>query len=290
MPTANESRSVKHLKKRLALGTLEPVSPILRWAGSKRKLLPKLLPFWGAVNTRYVEPFVGSGALYFAAAPEKSILSDINLDLIHTYRIVRTRPDDVAYALQKLPRDKDTYIRLRKLRPQELSATDQATRFIYLNRHCFNGLYRTNLDGAFNVPYAPTKTGSLPSREHLREVAMRLRGARLLHGDFETVIKRVVRSRDFIYLDPPFAVGNRRLFRQYNGNTFGFDDLHRLAALLYAIDAIGAFFVLSYAVSRESLAAFAPWHRRRVITNRNIAGFAAHRRRAAELIVTNIRV
>ena len=103
------------------------------------------------------------------------------------------------------------------------------------------------------------------------------------------MISRVARPHDFVYLDPPFAVANRRLFRQYNGTTFGFDDLYRLANLLHALDALGAHFVLSYAVCTESLAAFSGWRVRRVLTQRNISGFAAHRRRAAELIVTNIQ-
>jgi DNA adenine methylase len=264
--------------------------PLLRWAGSKRKLIPKLLPYWSASGGRYVEPFVGSGALFFAANPDAAVLSDANDDLIQTYTTIRDAPDEVATSLEILPRDKATFLRLRAQSPAALSASAHAARFVFLNRHCFNGLYRLNRGGQFNVPYAPSKTGAVPTRAHLHTAAERLSKATLLGGDFENILSSVVRPDDFVYLDPPFAVANRRLFRQYNATTFGFDDLHRLAGVLHAIDSIGAYFVLSYAMCSESLTAFGNWPHQRVMTQRNISGFSAHRRRAAEFIFSNIRL
>lgn len=273
-----------------ALKSLEPQHPLLRWAGSKRKLLPRLLPYWEATRTRYIEPFVGSGALFFAAAPAHAVLADLNGELIHMYRTVRNNADRVAKHLAAYSSSRETYLRVRAQAPAELSSTQRAARFIYLNRHCFNGLFRTNRKGQFNVPYAPCKTGAIPDRDHLRRAASLLKNAVILHGDFEKVVTKVTKPGDFVYMDPPFAVANRRLFRQYNRNTFGLDDLDRLVTLLRTLDKLGAHFVLSYAVCSESLAAFSHWRVRRVLTQRNIAGFAAHRRRAAELIVTNIEL
>lgn len=267
---------------------IRDTGPLLRWAGSKRKLIPKLLPYWTASGGRYVEPFVGSAALFFAANPTSAVLSDANDDLIETYATIRDDPDDVATVLDSLARDKATYLRLRAEPADALSPPARAARFVFLNRHCFNGLYRLNQRGQFNVPYAPTKAGSVPTRAHLHAVAARLSNVTLLGGDFENILSTVVQPLDFVYLDPPFAVANRRLFRQYNATTFGFDDLHRLAGVLHAIDSIGAYFVLSYAMCSESLNAFGHWPHQRVMTQRNIAGFAAHRRRAAEFIFSNI--
>jgi DNA adenine methylase len=264
------------------------VAPLLRWAGSKRKLLPHLLPYWEQVRTRYVEPFVGSGALFFSANPEDAVLADLNGELIHTYRAVRDEPERVARHLLSLRRGRKTYLRLRSQDPLQLPACRRAARFIYLNRYCFNGLYRTNLEGRFNVPYAPTRSGPLPGEAQLTVIAERLQRATLMHADFERAVARAAQPGDFIYLDPPFAVANRRLFRQYNRMTFGFDDLHRLLNVLHCLDRLGTYFVLSYAVCTESLLAFRPWRVRRLLTQRNIAGFVAHRRRAAELLVTNI--
>lgn len=274
----------------LPIATTQPekVPPLFRWAGSKRKLLAELVPYWEQVGTRYVEPFVGSGAFFFSAAPEHAVLADLNGELIRTYRAVRDDPEGVSKQLRTMRRGKKMYLRLRGQEPRTLSACRRAARFIYLNRYCFNGLYRTNMEGRFNVPYAPTKAGSLPKRQQLIATAERLAKATLLHADFERVVARQAQPGDFIYLDPPFAVANRRLFRQYNRMTFGFDDLYRLVNVLHCLDRLGANFVLSYAVCAESLLAFRPWHVRRLMTQRNIAGFAGHRRRAAELLVTNI--
>lgn len=266
-----------------------PIAPVLRWAGSKRKLLPKLVPYWRAIGTRYIEPFLGSGSFFFAAAPDSAILADLNGELINTYRAVRDDPEGIAKRLEAHPRNRRTYIRIRAQHPSRLGSATRAARFIYLNRHCFNGLFRTNERGQFNVPYAPARAGAIPGKLHLVAAATLLQNATLVHADFEKVVTRYAEFGDFIYLDPPFAVANRRLFKQYNRTTFGFDDLHRIVSLLHALDALGAHFVLSYAVCSESLAAFADWRVRRVLTQRNIAGFAAHRRLAAELIVTNIR-
>ncbi len=269
--------------------TSASVRPFLRWAGSKRKLLPHLRPIWErSARVRYVEPFVGSGAFFFAAGPDDAVLSDANADLIATYRVVRNAPESVADALADLSPDRATYLRLRRTKPERLDAVSRAARFIFLNRLCFNGLYRTNQRGEFNVPFAPAKAGQIPDRTHLRLAAALLKKATLHTGDFETIIERVAQPGDFVYLDPPYAVANRRIFRQYNATTFGFDDLHRLAALLYSLDALGATFVLSYALCVESLQAFRDWPHVRLMTQRNIAGFAAHRRRSAELLVTNL--
>lgn len=270
--------------------TLDPpvASPFLRWAGSKRKLLPSLVPYWLASGAcRYLEPFVGSGALFFALGPAEAVLSDLNSDLIETYRAIAHTPNAVSRALANLPRSRATFLRLRGDQ-RALSPSGRAARFIYLNRHCFNGLYRTNSAGQFNVPYAPAKAGAVPNRVRLRAIAALLQGAKLAAGDFEGVTAHHVRPGDFVYLDPPYAVANRRIFRQYNGTTFGFEDLSRLSDLLHAIDALGATFVLSYAYCREALEAFRSWPHKRVLIQRNIAGFAASRRRSSEMIISNI--
>lgn len=263
--------------------------PILRWAGSKRKLIPRLLPFWEvSQKRRYIEPFVGSAALFFAATPNRSLLSDTNSELICTYETVRSHPARVARTLSRLPRTRRMYNRLRQAPADHFGNIERAARFIFLNRHCFNGLYRTNNSGKFNVPFAPARAGAVPDEAQIKGAATCLRRSELRCGDFEMIVSHAVRPGDFVYLDPPYAVENRRIFRQYSENTFGFDDLQRLVGLMWAIDAFGASFVLSYALCPESRAAFAPWFQQRVFTQRNIAGFVSSRRRAVELIVTNL--
>lgn len=262
-------------------------NPFLRWAGSKRKLLPKLLPYCCVGSGRYIEPFAGSAALFFALQPRKAILSDINRDLIQTLQTVRNRSRAVHRAASMFPRGRKSFERLRRIDPSHLSPIERAARFLFLNRFCFNGLYRTNLHGQFNVPYSPAGTGDLPSDEQLSLAARCLRKTTLLSGDFESVLLRVVRRDDFVYLDPPYAVGNRRVFRQYGARSFEIADLWRLRSVLNETHRRGARFLLSYADCPEARRAFTKWHVRRVMVQRNIAGFAKHRRRAAELLVSN---
>ncbi len=125
-------------------------SPLFRWAGSKRKLLPELMAQVPASLTRYVEPFAGSGCLFFALRPEKAILGDINDELIYAYSVIRDHPRLVSRAVHRLRNEKRTYYRLRSQSPNALSPVDRAARFTYLNRHCFNGVYRINRAGCFN--------------------------------------------------------------------------------------------------------------------------------------------
>ena len=263
------------------------VAPFLRWAGSKRKLLSRLAPYWGNKHTRYIEPFMGSAAFFYAINPSSAILSDINEDLVRTFVSVRDHPRAVYNRLLDIPRGKRSYNRVRKQSPTGLDPLDRAARFIFLNRFCFNGIYRTNAKGVFNVPYASLKQ-VIPPWDAFRAAAQPLKSAIIICADFEEVVSNNVREGDFVYLDPLYAVRNRRVFRQYDPQTFGLDDLNRMDQTLRLIDKRNAKFVLSYAYAPESIEYFQNWQRRKAFTQRNVSGFAEHRRMAAELIVTNI--
>jgi DNA adenine methylase len=260
--------------------------PFLRWAGSKRRLLPRLIPYWTGGYTRYIEPFMGSAALYFALGPRRAVLADSNPDLVQTFEAVRRYPTKVGCALHEFALGAEPYYALRALSPKTLDPVQRAARFIYLNRFCFNGLYRTNASGAFNVPYSPRKTGPLPSIEKLMAVGLILRRASIMCRDFEETLEDA-RSGDFVYLDPPYAVRNRRVFRQYTPGSFSLRDLPRLITALHAIELRGAKFLITYAYCKEAIDAFGPWHTTRAMTQRNVAGFARHRRRAVEVLASN---
>ena len=265
-------------------------TPFLRWAGSKRRLAPTLAEYWDHGYQRYIEPFMGSACLYFSIVPQTAVLSDINEHLVEAYIAVRDHPRAIANRLEQLPLGKDHYYQIRSQDCCNLDALDRVARFIYLNRFCFNGLFRTNLAGKFNVPYSPNKTGQLPTYKKLVEVSKVLRGAKLLSGDFSTVVNQECREGDFVYLDPPYAVSNRRIFRQYGPQTFGLEDIERLRKLLDEIDYRKATFVLSYAYCHEARDAFSKWGLRKVYTQRNISGFSKHRRKAAEVIISNTKL
>ena len=262
-------------------------SPFLRWAGSKRQHVPFLRQYWHAAqHRRYIEPFAGSAALFFSVAPPSAVLGDLNGELIQTYRALRHNPDVVHRKLTGFAKGKAAYYRLRAMRLGD--AAWRAARFIYLNRFCFNGLYRTNCRGEFNVPYGAPKNDHLPDLNQLRACARLLFRARLVHADFRRTLA-VVEPGDFVYIDPPYAVSRRRVFVEYGKEPFSTKDLIELAGWLEQIDRRGACFVLSYADSHEARSLSGEWRRRRFAVRRHVAGFSCARRNHYELFVSNIK-
>ena len=261
--------------------------PFLRWAGSKRKQIPRLRQFWRPDHIRYVEPFAGSACLFFDIQPDKAVLADKNAELIETYEVVRDYPEDVYDRVAALPRTKSTYYSQRSHSPANLTRVERAVRFIYLNRNCFNGIYRTNVRGAFNVPFATTGAGAYVMREEFVTAAELLARAKLRAWDFGRTL-RYVGKGDFVYLDPPYAVESRRVFHEYGSRPFDRSDIARLAGHLEKIHQRGADFLVSYADCRESRQLARPWRFFRMRVRRHIAGFAGARRAAYELLITNV--
>lgn len=262
--------------------------PFLRWAGSKRKLLPRLKAFWTEDHKRYVEPFAGSACLFFALKPPKAVLGDLNPELISTYIEVKYRLDAVLKELRAIsPWNKREYARLRSLEPTSMEPHQRAARFIYLNRFCFNGIYRTNLRGQFNVPYSGDRCGSVPGDEVFRRCSRGLRGARFVCGDFENVLKQAEKG-DLVYMDPPYAVRARRVFREYDPSTFTLDGITRLRSWMERLDRKGISFVVSYAESDEADLLRKGFSHEVVPVRRNVAGFAAHRAWTNELLISNV--
>lgn len=182
---------------------------------------------------------------------------------------------------------KTEYYRIRGMNPNTLSETEMAARFIYLNRYCFNGLYRTNLKGQFNVPYGDHKGNHRIDEERIIQASAVLQNAQLICGDFEESLK-YARRGDFVYLDPPYIVAETRVFSEYLENSFNQRDLDRLDEVLHRMNTQGILFIVTYADSAESKRLFRPWKTRRVQIRRNIAGFVGSRKVAYELIATNM--
>lgn len=262
---------------------------LLRWAGSKRQLLGTLQEYWDAANaTRYVEPFAGSAALFFEIAPKQALLGDVNKELIGFYRGIKKSTSLVYELATSMKVDASTYYDTRQKYSQENDPIRRSAYFFYLNRFCFNGIYRTNAAGQFNVPFAKDRVGRFPSWEEIEASVKQLRKATTSNRDFESLIQNQVNENDFVYLDPPYAVENQKIFTQYNATTFGLNDLERLQSTLELINERGAKFVLSYAVCKEASSYFGKWNSRQVECHRNVAGFAKHRRKASEFMFTNI--
>ena len=260
----------------------------IRWAGSKKALLPALKRHWDHnPDARYIEPFCGSACLFFALEPREAILSDLNWELITTYRAIRSNSSRVIECIKRYPTTESHYYAQRQVDPASLSDVEIAARFLFLNKFCFNGIYRTNLAGKFNVPYGKPKQAHVVfDFDTIIQTAALLKNTDLLHGDFELVLAQA-RADDFVYLDPPYAVAKRRVFSEYQAQGFSERDLDRLRASLVDLDRRGVHFVLSYADSAEGRQLAADWSYRRVRTRRNVAGFAGSSRHAFEVMASN---
>jgi DNA adenine methylase len=199
--------------------------------------------------------------------------------------VVRDEPERVFRRLSRLARDLSTYSRWRSLRPETLDRETRTLRFLYLNRNCFNGIYRTNTDGHFNVPMGQ-RPGAYFSKEDLIDCSMLLQRATLVAGDFASTLERV-KAGDFVYLDPPYAVTSRRIFRQYGKKTFDASDFPRFSESLGVIVKRDADFLVSYADCTEARALATKWHSVRLPTRRHVAGFAGDRRKAYEWLISN---
>ena len=261
----------------------------IRWAGSKRQLVQKLAAFFTPAHNKYIEPFAGSSCLFFYLEPSNAILGDINGELISTMRAIQKTPREVLRVLRGFPTGEKAYYAIRSRNPATLSPSVLAARFLYLNHYCFNGLYRTNAKGWFNVPYGPPKNGSGMNEELIVRASTLLKRTTLVHGDFENVTARAQRG-DFVYLDPPYVVSSRRVFAEYGSRTFSSSDLARLRMALHRLDNSGVTFIITYGDSPEARKLLLPWRPHRIRTRRNIAGFAGHRRFSYELLATNSNV
>lgn len=259
----------------------------LRWAGSKRQSLGKLKQAVPVEFDRYVEPFAGSAALFFAIKPSSASLSDLNGSLVNAMQWVRDDHSAVLALLRQMDRDCDSYY-LRRAELNEASGDDvrSAALFIYVNRNCFNGLWRTNREGRFNVPYGGTAIGNYPPDELFADCAETLKRATIQHQDFRLTLSETG-AGDFIYADPPYFTATERTFVEYGKKSFGAKDLSDLIEMLAQAEARGAKIALTYssAMAIDNLPTH--WMTRRFDVTRNVGGFKGSRRLHGEFLYTN---
>lgn len=258
---------------------------IIRWAGSKKQLIPVLRPWIPATYKNYIEPFAGSACVFFDLAPEKAILGDINSELMLTYRQLRRHPTALHKAVSAIPRTPKRYYSVRAIDPSSLNAFERATRFIYLNRNCFNAVYRVNKNGHFNVPWG-TRTGDTPTADEFRTCARLLKRADLITSDFESIIDKAG-DGDFLYLDPPYTKSVADEPGLFGAGAFKRQDMERLLSALRRAENRGATYLLSFEYDK-SLAEQLPGSTiRRINARRHVAGFSGARGVVRELIFTN---
>lgn len=265
------------------------VEPFLRWAGGKKwliKHLDKLLPKDGF--NRYFEPFLGGGSIFLAINPQnKSFLSDLNEELIQTYSTLRKSPELIIKILEQFENTKEFYYKIRE--EQFEDPIHKAARFIYLNQTSFNGIYRVNLKGKYNVPYG-FRTKNFLEKDKLIAVSKKLKNTTLSHGDFSK-IKSKVREKDLIFLDPPYTVShNNNGFIKYNQKIFSLNDQERLSKLIDHIKEQGAYYILTNAAHKKIDEIFSKGDYRYEKERASlVGGINAKRGQIKEYIFTNIK-
>ena len=221
-------------------------TPILKWAGGKTQLLPTLLPKIPKDFGTYIEPFFGGGALFFALRPTTAIISDSNPELINLYRQVAVDVDGVIEALGAFKHEKELFYQIRAQDFRDLDPTSAAARTIYLNRTCFNGLYRLNKRGQFNVPFGKYENPTICQPETLRSASEALQDARILVADYREVLRHHAQRGDFVYLDPPYLpTGKYSDFKRYTAAQFYEDDHHELAEDVKYLTELGCHVLLT---------------------------------------------
>jgi DNA adenine methylase len=272
-----------------------PGRPFLKWAGGKGQLLEAFASLYppAASVTGYHEPFLGSGAVFFDVkrrlSPRRIALADSNGELIETYQAIRDQVDHVIRELQRHARrhGREHYYEVRDQRTQDLFPAARAARLIYLNRTCFNGLYRVNSSGQFNVPMGRYVNPTILDADNLRAVNACLQRTRLATGHFREVLDRA-RPDDFIYFDPPYVpVSATANFTGYTRGAFGPADQEELAAVYRALDARGCRLMLSNSDTPAARRLYTGFRIERLNARRAINSKAERRGPVGELVVLN---
>ena len=263
--------------------------PFLKWVGGKTQLLPALIEMIPKSTGVYHEPFVGGGALFFELAPKRAVLSDLNQELIDCYQAVRDSVGEVVEILKTHRYEKEHFYQVRAVDPWQLSLTERAARMIYLNRAGFNGLYRVNSKGQFNVPFGRYTNPTICDEPNLRGCSQRLQGVALRCEPFEAVLTRAKRG-DLVYFDPPYIpVSDTAYFTAYEKSGFGMDSQERLSEVFDELAERGVFVILSNADVPWMRSQYEEHYLRPIMASRNVNSKADKRGPVGELIVTGFK-
>ncbi len=265
--------------------------PIVKWVGGKRQLMFELLKNMPKSYNRYFEPFIGGGALFFELQPEKAYISDMNEELINLYSIVRDNVYDLIADLNKHEVSKEYFLEIRNLdRTDEyknLSNVQRASRFIYLNRTCFNGLYRVNSQGQFNVPFGNYKKPRIVDENNLLNCSELLKNTEIKCADFSGILLKVKKG-DFVYFDPPYVPLNETSsFTSYTKNGFDMNMQFELREVCDELDSMGVMFMLSNSDTKLVNELYANYEIKKVFASRVVNANADGRGKITEVLVRN---
>jgi DNA adenine methylase len=267
--------------------------PILKWAGGKKSLLREIrgnFPF-DYRDRRYHEPFLGGGAVFFWLKPQSGTVNDVNRRLMNFYRIVRDRPEELIEKARRYRYDEKTYYELReRFNSGKTSDVEEAALLLYFNRTAFNGLYRENSKGEFNVPFGDYKNPRIVHEAAIRAACNALKKVELLNLDFAYIL-HYAKEGDICYFDPPYQpVSETANFTEYSKDGFGFEEQERLRDVCMKLHERGVFFVLSNSYSEEVRTLFEDkgFRIEQVSAKRSISSDASTRGEIPEILVSNV--
>jgi len=220
--------------------------PILKWAGGKTQMLDSILPRFPNSYENYIEPFFGGGAVFFALQPEKSVIADSNPELINLYRTVADNVDAVINELKKFTNTEEMFYQVRSQDWEGLSSVEAAARTIYLNKTCFNGLYRVNKKGQFNVPFGKYKNPKILDEDNLRAASSLLSKATIVCCDYLEILENFTCLNDLVFLDPPYVpISEYSDFKRYTKEQFYLEDHENLAKAYKVLSDKGCYVFLT---------------------------------------------
>lgn len=265
--------------------------PIVKWVGGKRQLMFELLKNLPKSYNRYFEPFIGGGALFFELQPDNAYISDMNEELINLYFVVRDSVDELVHDLNKHEISKEYFLKIRNLDRMEkyfkLSNVERASRFIYLNRTCFNGMYRVNSKGEFNVPFGNYKNPRIIDENNLLNCSELLKKTEIKCADFSEIIHKVQKG-DFVYFDPPYVPLNETSsFTSYTKDGFDIDMQFKLRDVCDELDSMGVKFMLSNSDTKLVNELYVNYNIKKVFASRQINANANGRGKITEVLVRN---
>ena len=265
--------------------------PIVKWVGGKRQLMFELLKNMPQNYNRYFEPFIGGGALFFELQPDNAYISDMNEELINLYQVVRDNVDELITDLQKHDISKEYFIEIRNIDRtkdyENWSDIQKASRFIYLNRTCFNGMYRVNSKGEFNVPFGHYKNPRIVDENNLINCSNLLQRTEILHADFSEILTKVQKD-DFVYFDPPYVpLSETSSFTSYTKDGFDIDMQFKLRDVCDELDSMEVKFLLSNSDTKLVNELYENYNIKKVFASRQINANADGRGKITEVLVRN---
>ena len=270
------------------------VAPILKWVGGKRQLLETFKPLFPKKITSYCEPFIGGGAVFFHLQPETAFVNDINEDLILVYKIIRDNVEDLIIELSKYQNNAEFFYKIRDLdRNKEkysiLSEIERAARIIFLNKTCYNGLYRVNNSGEFNTPFGNYKNPNIINAPVLRAVSKYLNDAEitLTSLDYAEILNNIPKNT-FVYLDPPYdPISTTSNFTGYSKGGFTREDQIRLRECCDNLDGKGIKFMLSNSATDFILEQYSKYNIKIIQAKRFINSVGSGRGNVDEVVIRN---